>query len=301
MRGQVLRAVAEQQLVAVHQRLHAADRGERRQHHHLDRLQLRLGQAEGDLLHQRDRLEVGEVHLPVARHQRAAGALGGRHRQSSSTAVSRATMPGRVRPSRYSSDAPPPVEMWSKATSATPSCRIAAAESPPPTTVKARLAAIASATPWVPAANGATSKTPIGPFQNTVPAPDTAPPKTLTVVGPTSSPLLPAGIASASTTCVLASSATSVATTMSTGRPIRSWSASSSESPTSKPRAARKVKHIPPPTSSRSTFGSSAEITPSLSETLLPPSTTTYGLGRSPARPVSRDSTASSSSSRSPA
>jgi hypothetical protein len=118
---------------------------------------------------------------------------------------------------------------------------------------------------------------------------------------------------SASTTWVRASALTSVATTMSTGSPIRSpsrsssrrqvstWSASSSESPTSSPRAARNVKHIPPPTSSRSTFGSSAEITPSLSETLLPPSTTTYGLGMSPACPDSRDSTSSSRSSSAPA
>ena len=60
-------------------------------------------------------------------------------------------------------------------------------------------------------------------------------------------------------------------------RPCRPPAATS---PTSWPWALRKVKHIPPPTSSRSTFGSSAEITASLSETLPPPSTTTYGRAR---------------------
>ena len=38
------------------------------------------------------------------------------------------------------------------------------------TTVVASVAAIASATALVPAANGSSSKAPIGPFQNTVPA-----------------------------------------------------------------------------------------------------------------------------------
>ena len=55
-------------------------------------------------------------------------------------------------------------------------------------------------------------------------------------------------------------------------------SSSSSDLPTSWPWALRKVKHMPPPTSSLSTFGSSAWITASLSETFEPPSTTTYGL-----------------------
>ena len=55
-----------------------------------------------------------------------------------------------------------------------PNCASAAAESPPPTTVVAALTAIASATVRVPAANGASSNAPIGPFQNTVPASLTA-------------------------------------------------------------------------------------------------------------------------------
>ena len=48
---------------------------------------------------------------------------------------------------------------------------------------------------------------------------------------------------------------------------------------------------MPPPISSRSTFGSSASITPSLSLTFEPPSTTVYGFSGSF---VSRSSTPSS-------
>ena len=83
-------------------------------------------------------------------------------------------MPGSSLPSRYSSDAPPPVEMWENPSSGRPSARTAAAESPPPTTLNAPFAVtstIACATPRVPSANGASSNTPIGPFQNTVFAP----------------------------------------------------------------------------------------------------------------------------------
>ena len=43
------------------------------------------------------------------------------------------------------------------------------------------------------------------------------------------------------------------------------------------PWAARKVKHMPPPTSRVSTRFSNASITPSLSDTLAPPSTATNG------------------------
>ena len=49
-----------------------------------------------------------------------------------------------------------------------PSCRTAAAESPPPTTVSPLTALIASASARVPAANAGNSNTPAGPFQNTV-------------------------------------------------------------------------------------------------------------------------------------
>jgi hypothetical protein len=60
-------------------------------------------------------------------------------------------------------------------------------------------------------------------------------------------------------------------------RQVATMSSSSSDFPTSWPWALRNVKHMPPPTSSLSTFGSSDWMTASLSETLAPPSTTTYG------------------------
>ena len=55
------------------------------------------------------------------------------------------------------------------------------------------------------------------------------------------------------------------------------WSASNSESPIGWPRAARNVKHMPPPMARPSTTRSSASITPILSLTLAPPSTATNG------------------------
>src|SRR5215475_4932584 len=297
---EILGAVADEQPVAVDQRLDAPQIDERRQHDDLDGGEVLLLEAERDLLGECDRLEVVQVHLPVAGDER----LTGQGQLSSSTAT-----PGRVLPSRYSSEAPPPVEMCPNACAGRRSLRTAAAESPPPTTVSPGAAATASATPLVPAANGATSKTPIGPFQNTVRAWASSAANALTVCGPMSRPFVPAGIASADTVCVSASSAISAATTMSAGstilsplsasscRHVSTWSSSSSESPTSSPWAFRKVKHIPPPTSSLSTLGSSELITASLSLTLLPPSTTTYGRFGSP---VSCRSTANSSRTRSP-
>ena len=77
-------------------------------------------------------------------------------------------MPGRSLPSRYSRLAPPPVEMCPKAASSKPSWRTAAAESPPPTTVRPSTLVSASATARVPPAKASNSNTPIGPFQNTV-------------------------------------------------------------------------------------------------------------------------------------
>ncbi len=61
-------------------------------------------------------------------------------------------------------DAPPPVDTWVRRASR-PNVRDAATVSPPPATVTAALAATASPTACVPAANSATSKRPIGPFQ----------------------------------------------------------------------------------------------------------------------------------------
>src|SRR6266508_239282 len=302
---QVLRAVPDQQLVPVDEGLHAADRDERRQDHHLDLGQLLLGEAERQLLHQRDRFEVGEVHLPVAGDQRPAhGHPFVRHQDSS------ASRPGRRLPSRYSRDAPPPVEMCPKDFSSSPRIRTAAEESPPPTTVKPSTAAIASATARVPAANGGSSNTPIGPFQNTVLAGRNASVKAATVRGPMSRPSRSAGIASAATTPESASAANRSAATMSTGSSIRSpprssssrqvstISASSRDLPTSYPRALRNVKHIPPPISSRSTLGKSASMTASLSETLAPPSTTMYGRS---GLSTSRRSTSTSRSTSQPA
>src|SRR5437867_2418763 len=65
--------------------------------------------------------------------------------------ASNGTRPGSVLPSRNSSDAPPPVEMC-ETSDAYPNFRSAAALSPPPTTEKQSLLAIAAATARVPAA-----------------------------------------------------------------------------------------------------------------------------------------------------
>ncbi len=54
-------------------------------------------------------------------------------------------------------------------------------------------------------------------------------------------------------------------------------SSCNSEEPTEYPCAARNVNAMPPPMTRVSTFGASASMTPILSETLDPPSTTAYG------------------------
>ncbi len=194
-----------------------------------------------------------------------------------------------------------------------PSARTAAALSPPPTTVRAvpgplLREAMASATPRVPSAYGAISNTPIGPFQNTVRAPSSAAVNARTLSGPMSRPRRSAGIASAGTTSCSASALNAVAATTSTGsttlpvarnfRQVSSWSSSSRLEPTSWPCALRKVKHMPPPTSSVSTLGSSASITDSLSLTFEPPSTTAYGRSGSSVR---RRSTSTSVATSGPA
>src|SRR5581483_6275917 len=210
VRRYVLRAVPDLQLVAADQRLHAAQRGERRQHGDLGERVVLVGQRERELLHERDGLEVVLVHLPVAGHQRQPLAP---LAHSASSAVS----PGSVLPSRYSSDAPPPVEMWLNLSSPMPSARTAAAESPPPTTVSPFTAATASATARVPAENGGTSNTPAGPFQNTVRASASLARNNSRVRGPASTPSQSAGMPSAGTTVCSASGANFAATTMSTG------------------------------------------------------------------------------------
>ena len=68
----------------------------------------------------------------------------------SSQSLSSAARPGSFLPSRYSRRAPPPVEMWPNAASSKPSVRTAAAESPPPTTVRPSTSVSAWATARVP-------------------------------------------------------------------------------------------------------------------------------------------------------
>ena len=58
--------------------------------------------------------------------------------------------------------------MWPKSSSAKPRARTAAAESPPPTTDRPLTLLRAAATAFVPWEKASNSKTPIGPFQNTV-------------------------------------------------------------------------------------------------------------------------------------
>src|ERR1700682_445283 len=105
-----------------------------------------------------------------------------------------ASTPGSFLPSRNSSDAPPPVEMW-VILSATPAAWTAATESPPPTIdVAPALAAMAWAIFIVPWANGATSKTPMGPFHTMVFAEAISLENAATVFGPISRPILSAGM-----------------------------------------------------------------------------------------------------------
>ena len=71
---EVLGAVLELEPVAVDERLHAADVGERRQHRDLDGAEVVLAVLEGpvELLHEVGGLEVVQVHLPVPRHEGGA-------------------------------------------------------------------------------------------------------------------------------------------------------------------------------------------------------------------------------------
>ncbi len=58
-------------------------------------------------------------------------------------------------------------------------------------------------------------------------------------------------------------------------RMVSTMSSSTIDAPTSPPLALSSVKHIPPPMSMASTLGRRFSMTPSLSETLAPPRTTT--------------------------
>src|SRR5580765_7699120 len=86
-------------------------------------------------------------HARQVRQVRQAGLAGqaGRHLSL------RAATPGRTRPPRNSSEAPPPVEIW-VIRSAMPAFFTAAIESPPPMMVVPFTAATACATALVPAA-----------------------------------------------------------------------------------------------------------------------------------------------------
>ena len=104
-----------------------------------------------------------------------------------------AAMPGSSLPSRNSKDAPPPVEIC-VILSAKPSFVTAETESPPPTIETAPEAATASATAKVHFANCGNSKTPMGPFQITVPAPLMAFAYASAVFSPMSMPISPSGM-----------------------------------------------------------------------------------------------------------
>src|SRR3954462_1794089 len=249
---------------AAHQRLlHLGERREGRRHRHLD---LRV-QPLPQLPHQGRLLSRGLVHLPIATHE-----LPSRHDDSNlprSGYSSRTLMPGRSRPSRYSREAPPPVETW-VTLEARPISAMAAAESPPPTMVRAPVpvaSASASATARVPAANSATSNIPIGPFQNTVFAPRMRWRYSSRALGPMSRPSIPSGICA--TVCVGMPPLGSFATTWSAGNststrdcaalsrmrfPPSPLSFPPLDAPTGSPRAVRKGEPMSPPMRSASTL-----------------------------------------------
>src|SRR5262245_6635984 len=125
-----------------------------------------------------------------------------------------AATPGSSLPSSSSSEAPPPVETQ-ETCPARPSSFSARTESPPPTTEYAGDSATASATAFVPSANGGHSKTPIGPFQKIVHAPFRKWAKRSRVSGPMSRPSQPSGTSSYATTFVSASDSKAEAATTS--------------------------------------------------------------------------------------
>src|SRR2546425_9354037 len=240
----------------------------------------------GERSRERHGLASRPVHLPVAGDQRCAI-----HVSGSVAGSSRARIPGSSRPSRNSSDAPPPVETCVTAASA-PARASAAIESPPPTTVVPREAASAAATASVPRLNASTSKMPIGPFQKTVRARAISAEKASVVAGPMSTPSSSGGKSSAETMVVRAPASGRSAATWSTGRSMRtplaaarasasratpSLSSSTRERPTGFPWARRKVYAIAPPIQKLWTRPRRFSITPILSETLAPPSTATNG------------------------
>src|SRR4029453_15411056 len=121
-----------------------------------------VGEPVRQLLDDLDRVQVRVVHLPVAGHDRPPLVV--RHHLSIFLDSRSARRPGRSRCSMNSRDAPPPVLTWSMR-SPSPKRRTAAALAPPPPPEKPGPRAPGPAPARAPAANGATSNTPIGPFQ----------------------------------------------------------------------------------------------------------------------------------------
>src|SRR5690554_5264844 len=146
VRRDVLAAISEWEPVGGDECLHRTEVGERRKNRHLDigEVVARILQVPRQLLHERDGLEVVEVHLPVAGNQWYPARLSCRHASQPNT-----SSPGRRLPSRNSRLAPPPVEMWPNWPSVKPSARTAAAESPPPTTESPSTSVSAAATALV--------------------------------------------------------------------------------------------------------------------------------------------------------
>mmetsp|Transcript_56328 Transcript_56328/g.155513 ORF Transcript_56328/g.155513 Transcript_56328/m.155513 type:complete len:253 (+) Transcript_56328:318-1076(+) len=187
--------------------------------------------------------------------------------------------------------------------SARPAFSTAATESPPPMMVQVPDEVISArhlATSKVPAANASNSKTPIGPFHTTVLHDLRASTISLVASGPLSRPIQPSGMASAFTTLVLASAANLSAMTMSDGRissqllSLASFSAalavsmkssSTSDEPVAMPRAARKVKTMPPPMTTLSHFLIRASRTVIFDETLEPPTMAASGFSPSEMAP----------------
>jgi hypothetical protein len=105
-------------------------------------------------------------------------------------ALRNATRPGRSPCSSKSNEARPPVDT-NVIRPARPSLSSAATVSPPPTMLKARLDAMASATALVPSAKRGSSNAPRGPFQKTDFASPTSSAKVRAVRGPMSAPIHP--------------------------------------------------------------------------------------------------------------
>ena len=138
------------------------------------------------------RMRVEQRHACQSRQKRPCLHFRAEHLTAAYLSL-RAATPGSVLPSRYSSEAPPPVEMW-LISAALPLFFTADTESPPPMIESPPFAftvATASHTPNVPLARGANSKQPIGPFQTTVFAALMASEKRATDLGPMSRPIQP--------------------------------------------------------------------------------------------------------------